>query len=393
MPRPVRNTKRSKEHCVKSYCGEIVVGVDSHKKDYHVVMWNVEDDGKLQGWVQPSDDQALMNKLEPYRSQIKLIVYEAGSVGFTLVRNLIAAGWPAIVTSPGDIPTSRNEPKSDRRDAMRLAKLGARGLLQPIYVPTPEQEYERGLQRQRQQFLKDRKRHQLRIKMALLNWGIKLPDTFRWKEKETRELPCLVTNIDQQLILEGYLEAYFLTHHLVKRCDTQLENLKGRSHNKSTIRHLTTIGGIGSRTALEFKLEMGSAGRFETKHQVAKYQGLAPDVRSSGQSRKEGPLNRSGNRRLKTLLIEAAWRWTRYDPHAKTYYNHMFSNTGCAQKAITAVAHKLGIVMWNIMEKQTDYVPGGINPRSRQKDTPQTSAATPSKRRPTHQAEIKQPRI
>lgn len=359
----MRNTKRSRTHCVKNYCGKIAVGIDSHKKDYHVCLWNVEEDCKLQSWVQPSDDQALMKTLEPYRSQIAQIVYEAGSVGFTLARNLLAGGWPATVTSPSDIPTSPNEPKSDRRDAIRIARLAARGLLAPIYVPTQKHEHERGLQRQRQQFLKDRKRHQLRIKMTLLNWGIKLSDTFSWKEKETRELPCLATTIDQQLIMEGYVEAYFLTLRLVKRCEEQLETLKQRSHNKQAVNHLCTIPGIGSRTALEFVLEMGPAGRFETKHQVAKYQGLAPDVRSSGQSRKEGPLNRSGNRRLKTLLVEAAWRWRRYDDHARNHYNQMLSNTGCPQKAITALAHKLGTVMWNIHERQTDYVPGGINPR------------------------------
>src|SRR5690606_8094034 len=102
------------------------------------------------------------------------------------------------------------------------------------------------------------------------------------------------------------------------------------------------------------------------------------DVRSSGQSRTEGPLNRSGNRRLKTLLVEAAWRWRSFDDHARAHYNRMFANTGCAQKAITALAHKLGIVMWNIHERQTDYLPGGINPRKpAPKPVPQNAKTKP----------------
>lgn len=316
-----------------------------------------------------------MEKLKPYRSQITQIVYEAGSVGFTLARNLIAEGWPAIVTSPADIPTSRNEPKSDRRDAIRLARLCARGLLNPIHIPTRQQESERAFQRQRQQFLGDRKRLQMRIRMYLLSCGVKLADTFRWGAAQTRDLPCLLTCADEQLVLQGYIEAYFQAVDMVNRCDAQLEQLKQREHHKPTLNHLCTIPGIASRTALEFTLEMGPAGRFETKHQVGKYQGLAPDVRSSGQSRKEGPLNRSGNRRLKTLLIEAAWRWRRYDEHARAYYSQMLSNTGCAQKAITAVAHKLGIIMWNIVEKQTDYIPGGMNPRNKTETTAKPKSA------------------
>lgn len=376
----MKTTRQSKSGSVKTYCGEIVVGIDSHKRDYHVCLWNVEDDRKLLAWVQPSDDKLLMEKLELCRGQITQIVYEAGSVGFALARNLITGGWPAIVTSPADMPISRNEPKSDRRDAIRLARLAARRLLSPIHIPTPQHESERAFQRQRQQFLTDKKRHQLRIKMLMMGWGIKLPDNFNWREKETRELPGLVTSVDRQLIAEGYVDAYFQVLGMVKRCDARLDKLKKREHNKKPIQHLCTIPGVASRTALEFILEMGPRGRFQTKHQVAKYQGLAPDVRSSGQSRKEGPLSRSGNRRLKTLLIEAAWRWRRYDDHARAYYNRLLSNSGCAQKAITALAHKLGIVMWNIMEQHTDYLPGGRNPRNTKHAAakPKRARATPA---------------
>ena len=61
--------------------------------------------------------------------------------------------------------------------------------------------------------------------MLLMGWGIKLPDSFTWKENETRELPCLVTDADRQLIVEGYIDAYFLALDMVKRCDAHLEKL------------------------------------------------------------------------------------------------------------------------------------------------------------------------
>lgn len=369
----MKEAKRTASKSVKPFSGDITVGIDTHKKDYHVCVWSVDQDCKIQRWVQPPDVRVLIEKLKQWRAQIVQIVYEAGPVGFELARQLIQDGWPAIVTSPGDVPTGRYEAKSDRADAQRLALLSARKLLQPIHIPTAEHDRERQLQRQRQQFMKDRKRSQLRIRMFMLYSNIAMPEDFTWTQSKVDRLSTLITSEDLREILQYYIEAYYHAQSMVNKTDQRLKKLAQREHNQETIQHLCTIPGIGQRTALEFLLEMGPASRFETKHQVAKYQGLAPDVRSSGQSRKEGPLNRSGNRRLKTLLIEAAWRWRHYDPHAKTHYARMLSNTGCAQKAITAVAHKLGIIMWNILKNQTDYIPGGTGKKVPHKTPKQTT--------------------
>lgn len=76
---------------------------------------------------------------------------KAGPTGFGLARKLIEAAWPAIVTSPGDVPTTRHEARSDRRDAQRLAIMAAKKLLKPIHIPTADHDRERQIQRQRQQ--------------------------------------------------------------------------------------------------------------------------------------------------------------------------------------------------------------------------------------------------
>ena len=86
----MKNTKPTRTQRVKNYQGKIVVGIDTHKKDYHVCLWNTEEKCKLRAWVQPSDDRALVQALEPYRGQVTQIVYEAESVGFSLARNLLA---------------------------------------------------------------------------------------------------------------------------------------------------------------------------------------------------------------------------------------------------------------------------------------------------------------
>ncbi len=352
-------SKRGGKRDVESFSGKIAVGIDTHKKNYHVCLWSVEEDCKVDAWVQPPDPASLMRKLVDLRGRICQIVYEAGPVGFGLARALLAAGWPAIVTSPGDVPTGRNEAKSDSRDAQRLASLSSRRLLSAIYIPTAAHDHERQFQRQRQKFLRDRKRAQCRIKSFFLLNSLPLADDFSWSKTKVAALLAIAMSEDLRMVLEGYVEDYQVAERKVAKADRNLEALKEREPMKKPLAHLCTIPGVASRTALEFILEMGPAGRFQNRFEVAKYQGLAPEVRSSGQSRKEGPLNRSGNRHLKTLLIEAAWRWRAYDEHARTYYNRIYANTGNPQKAITALAHKLGTVMWNLLERGEDYMPGG----------------------------------
>jgi transposase len=83
--------------------------------------------------------------------------------------------------------------------------------------------------------------------------------------------------------------------------------------------------------------------------------GLAPGIRESGDTRREGSILRSGNKRLRTALVEAAWRWVAGDLSAAKTYHRLVANTGSAKKAIVAMARKLGIVLWKITVTQTAY--------------------------------------
>lgn len=76
--------------------------------------------------------------------------------------------------------------------------------------------------------------------------------------------------------------------------------------------------------------------------------GLAPQVRQSGQTRHEGGLLKSGNARLRTVLVEAAWRWVRYDGAAASRYRRLVANTGSGKKAIVAMARRLGVLLWRL---------------------------------------------
>ena len=83
--------------------------------------------------------------------------------------------------------------------------------------------------------------------------------------------------------------------------------------------------------------------------------GLAPQVRQSGETRREGGLLKSGNGRLRTVLVEAAWRWVRYDEAAGRRYRHLVGNTGSGKKAIVGVAWRLGVLLWRLSCRGEPY--------------------------------------
>ena len=83
--------------------------------------------------------------------------------------------------------------------------------------------------------------------------------------------------------------------------------------------------------------------------------GLAPQVRQSGETRREGGLLKSGNARLRTVLVEAAWRWVRYDAAAANRYRRLVGNTGSGKKAIVAMARRLGVLLWRLSVRGEFY--------------------------------------
>jgi transposase len=81
---------------------------------------------------------------------------------------------------------------------------------------------------------------------------------------------------------------------------------------------------------------------------MARMAGLAPQVRQSGETRHEGGLLKSGNARLRTVLVEAAWRWVASDEAAAHRYRQLVANTGSSKKAIVGMARRLGVLLWQL---------------------------------------------
>ena len=130
--------------------------------------------------------------------------------------------------------------------------------------------------------------------------------------------------------------------------DEQLRCADRTPEHKSRIRALRTVPGVGEVVATTFAAELFRPGRFQRPEEVTSYLGLAPVVRQSGGGKARTKIRPVGQRRLRSLLIEAAWMWKQRDTAAEMFYRRILGRTGLPQKAIVAVARKLAVRLWRL---------------------------------------------
>jgi Transposase and inactivated derivatives len=238
------------------------------------------------------------------------VCYEAGPCGYGLYRQLIGNGHDCQVVAPTLIPRRASEKiKTDRRDSLRLAELLRAAELTPVWVPDAEQEAIRDLvrtrddfkqfQRQaRQQLLAFLLRHSKRWSGGKKNWT-----QIFWHWLEALQMP----SAHQQFALKEYIDA-------VKRCDSQIRAIEKQMNLAKTgwalepiVDGLMAMRGINVITAMGIVAELGDLSRFSKPTQLMAYLGLVPSEHSSGNSRRQGGITKSGNGHVRRLLIESAW--------------------------------------------------------------------------------------
>jgi transposase len=330
--------------------GEAVhVGVDVHKASYSVALYS-DGRGVLTTWVQPARPEVLLERLRPIRKAVAQVVYEAGPTGFGLARRLRAEGYAAQVIAPSKLLAPVGpEAKSDRLDCRRLAQLSAKGLLHPVRVPTEQEEADRQVLRLREQLVRKTRSVQSQIKGFLLQHGIAEPVGLgHWSKSSIAVLRGLALLPELRFCLDLLLDELAHAQEQVKRVTVRLKELAEAERHRMAVAVMCSVPGVGVITAAAFRLELPEPQRFDRDGQVARMSGLAPQVRQSGETRREGGLLKSGNARLRTVLVEAAWRWVRYDEAAARRYRQLVANTGSSKKAVVAMARRLGVLLWRL---------------------------------------------
>lgn len=353
-----RSTLSAFRQFVESSVGQDVwVGVDVHKRSYHACLRR--SDGQSATLVCPADPQQFIVWVGEIGIRVRAIAQEAGPTGYALARAAEAAGMPAIVAAPSRIPRSVSPgAKTDRLDCIRLAEFAALGFLRPIAVPSRDEEVRRLLLRRRHQLADAVRRAKQRIKSLLLYLGIAEPvglDT--WSKASVETLHGLPLIPPARQTLDSHLRELSFLRTELRGVDSELTGMEQQADHAEVLRCLRSVPGVGPVVAATFRLELFRPERFRRPEEVTSYLGLAPMVRHSGEKTPRGRLVPVGQTRLRSLLVEAAWVWKSRDGWAQALYNRLLGRTGLAQKAITAVARKLAIILWRISVEKRPYRP------------------------------------
>ncbi|MEA1928952.1 MAG: IS110 family transposase [Candidatus Auribacterota bacterium] len=322
------------------------VGLDVHKRSIHGA---VRINGNLiSTFVMPANKDAVIKTLEPLAAGLEKIVYEAGPTGYSLARSFQEIGWPIEVIAPGKIPKEANQgSKSDRLDCKKLAEFAEKDMLKAVAIPTEQEEADRQLTRLRDHLKKKEKRVKQQIKSFLLQHGIKEPVSLsNWSKSGVDALAKLELNSELRFTMDIFLEELKDLKEHLKATQNRIKQISKAERFAEKVTLLETHPGVGPKTSIKFLTEVYQPGRFNEYTQVARYTGLAPRVRQSGEKRREGPLIKAGQAPLRCMLIQAAWAWVRCDPYAAMVYRRLLKNTGKTQKAITGIARRLAVNLW-----------------------------------------------
>jgi transposase len=240
--------------------------------------------------------------------------YEAGPTGFGLSRALTAAGVRCVVAAPGKIERpATDRVKTDQRDAERLVRLLMIDGLHAVRVPGVEEEAIRDLVRAREDIRGDLMRARHRLGKLLLRHDVRYDGTGdNWTVRHRAWLTTVeLAEPGAQATLTDYLGAI---DALVLRRDTlerTISQLIPSSPLADTVARLRCLRGIDKLSAVGLAAEIGDFTRFQRPAQLMSYLGLVPSEYSSGQTRRQGAITKSGSRHARRLLVEAAWHYRR----------------------------------------------------------------------------------
>ena len=292
------------------------IGLDVHKDTIAVATLR-PDTIECDERVIPNNPEAVRRLLSRYPDPSSLSTcYEAGPTGYDTHRLITSLGIPCDVIAPSLIPKrSGVRVKTDRIDARNLARLHRAGELTSVRIPTPGEEALRDLVRAREEIKGDKRIAQQRIRSFLLRYGKRYPKpSDRWGTRF--EVWMRALHFDEpaaQGAFEHLLGAYFVRDSQLGAIDAQIEELAGLPPLAESVARLRAFRGIDTLSAVTVLTETCDFRRFPTAGSYMAFVGLVPSEHSSGASRHQGSITKTGNQHVRRVLVEAAWAY-RYAP-------------------------------------------------------------------------------
>jgi transposase len=292
----------------------LYVGLDVHKESIAVAYAPEERNAEVISLgtigTRQCDIDKLLRQLTS-KSPNLVFVYEAGPCGYALYRYLSKKGFVCWVVAPSLIPKKAGDRvKTDRRDAIALARLMRSGDLSPVYVPEVGDEAIRDLSRAREDGIADLKSAKYRLKAFLLRQDIRYEGKANWGPAHLRWLAEIVCPTPaQQIVFQEYVRAVSEHNERLQRLDAELQEAVKTWRLSPVVDALQAMRGVQFTVAVTTVAELGDLTRFDNPRQLMSYLGLTPSEYSSGGQRRQGGITKAGNTHARRALIEGAWSY------------------------------------------------------------------------------------
>jgi transposase len=289
------------------------VGLDVHKDTIAVAVAEagkrseVREYGKIAHT--PTALKGLAAKLAHDGRELRFC-YEAGPCGYGIQRQLSAAGHGCVVVAPSLIPRRPGDRiKTDRRDAITLAKLHRAGELTAVWVPDQAHEAIRDLVRARLAAVRTLRQARQQLSGFLLRHGHHY-NRPAWTLMHRRWLAGLrFEQAVHHIVLEDCIAAVEAATARRDRLEASIEAVLPDWSLAPVVRALQALRGMALVAAATLVAELGDITRFTNPRQLMAYLGLVPSEHSSGRTRRQGGLTKAGNGAARRMLIEAAWSY------------------------------------------------------------------------------------
>ena len=293
---------------------EAFVGIDVAKLRNAIAIADAGREGEVRFFGEVDASGASMRRVIQ-RIAAKLdrvhFCYEAGPTGYGLYRLVRSLGHECTVVAPSLVPRKPGDRvKTNRRDAVALARLLRAGELTAVWVPDEGHEAMRDLVRARTAAVETLRVHRQQVSAFMLKHGRVYPRkkgwTMRylgWLQEQQFDHPA------HQIALQEMVEAVRISKERVERLGRVIEEFVPNWSLAPIVRALQTLRGVDLIVAVTFATEVGDVQRFESPRQLMGYLGLVPGERSTGETVRRGGITKAGNGRVRHMLVESAWTY------------------------------------------------------------------------------------
>lgn len=304
---------------------------------------------------------ALVNLLERHRPD--RVVLEVGTSAGWVHDVAVEQGYAVEVANPNHEGWRwRNvKRKTDRLDALKLAKLSAAGQLPTVHMPSRAVREHRALIQYRSQLVGRRTRIKNTIRSLVHRQGLSMACGARaWTQKEMATLHLWSRpweQIEKEELWRGQLHEEL---HALERIEEQLLRVERKldtlGREDERIVKLQSIPCVGPRTAEMLAAVLDDPHRFKSRKEVGSYVGLTPRQYQSGQMDRSGGISKQEHRQLRRMLVEVSWLALRYNPMLRVVYERICRGSPSRKKiAIVAVARKLLVIAWAMLRDGTRW--------------------------------------